>query len=354
MIKEYLASPKRFSKPDFNKIGTGTGVLRYAFGLYMGEKNTALKYYEDYREYGGADVTFVRNGIKIKEDSLAFEVATILKDAEWDIQQAEHDLRLIKGPNESYQKAFKLLTNNGTRVDFQTSYAAFYEVTIPGYSLSDLVHWDHEISNDELDRIALAYNNKKFDMMNIPQKLADKVDALGVDLEADSVEELIDDLFDKAIEYAIEEDLIPMSLNEEDLREIWYQKVRNDFHSINLLDNEFDEAIDDRYLDALKDLVDSNLIFENEMKYGDMYQLLAHAFVPDCKDGEDNVKGKKLASDFLSKELGYIGFIAESKFGDYKAQEKIVINESVADKMKLVEMGADMTDDFEDESDFDY
>lgn len=358
MLKQYLASPKRFKKADFSKIGSGTGELRYAFGMYMGEKNTALKYYEDYAGYGGADIQFIRNGAKITEGSPAFKMAKELYENDWDIDGVKKHIETFSAYTDADRKALKILTSNYEKIDFTTKYAAFYEVTIPNCDINDFKDWDSEISEEELNEIAVEFHNMKFDVHNIEPSLAKELIDLGVEFddEFESTDDLIERLFDEAYNYALEEDMVPSCVDEEELKVIWDQKVRNDNHATSLFDDEFDEAIDQKYLNALAKIVGSELYLEKEMTYGDAYMAVSHALNPNNPDVNANIEGKKKSSEFFSKNLNYLGFRAPSKFGDEGAMEIIVVCEDLASKLRLEELGADVVDErnLDDGIDYDY
>lgn len=332
-----MASPKRFEKIDFNMIGSGTGVLRYAFGCYMGEKNTAQKYYDDYDRYGGADKKFYRNGKEMTEGSLGYQMAEELFDERWDITKLKEYYE--KYPHMSNRlNALKLITDDFTRIDFQTEYAVMYEVKLPGYSKEDLYHWDCEMPDDKLNEIAFMYYNEKLDMESLSDEIIQKLDELEVYRDVDNAEELFDNLFDSAMEYACEEDTFSCHVDDDIIKEVWDQKVRGDNHYSHQYDHEFNEGIDSKFTDLLSEIIKGGISLEHEMTFGDAYHQLSHSLNSEYRDQDDNIEGKKLASKFLSEKMDYVGFIAESKFGDHGAQEIIIINEKVAKSLSLREL----------------
>lgn len=345
MIDAYMASPKRFDKIDFAMIGSGTGVLRYAYGAYMGEKNTALKYYEDYENYGAADKKYYKNKKEITVGSTAYVVAEDLADDRWKIENVKAYYE--KYDMNNHMKALKLLTDDFTKIDFDVEYAVMYEVKIPGYNPEDLFHWDAEMSDDQLNELAFKYYNEKIDVTKLSESICEKLDDLDMPLEMNNAEDLIDDLFDAAMEFACEEDTFSCHVDDEIIKEIWYQKMRGDNYTSHSYESEFDEGIDDKFTDLLSELVKGGICLEHNMSFGDAYHQLSHALNSEYKDPEKNIEGKKLASDFLSKKMNYVGFVADSRFGDRGAQEIIIINEKVASEIKLTELFLNDADEFE-------
>lgn len=333
MIEAYMASPKRFDKVDFDKVGSGTGVLRYAFGLYMGERETANKYFEDYENYGEADKRYFLNNKEIMPGSVAHDVAEFLASNRWKIDEAEEE---FEGSDKA-MKALKLLTDDFTKIDFDTKYAVLYKM-ISYKDMSILTDWDGDISSDELNELNFAFYNQHMKVEDVDPDIMQRLEDMEVVTDAEDMFTLIDNIFDRALEKAQEEDLICSSVDEDELRNIFYQKFRNDNSTMNTFDSEFDEAIDYDFIKIMEEITGNLLTLEDDLTYGDAYFQLCHALNPGVENIEKNIEGKRLASKFLSKEIGVTGYIADTKFGRDHAKEIIIIDEDFANEMRMEEI----------------
>lgn len=349
MIKSYMASPKRFKQVDFDMIGSGTGVHRYALGIYMGEKPTAMKYYNDYQNFSDADQKYYLDGKEIPEGSPGHEVADYLIQNRQDVAGAQEHFK----SNPAMTKALKLLTDDFTKIDFETEYAALYEAKLPHYDTSELLQWDKLAGEERIIEIGYALLNSKIDIEDINEDLQSKIEELDINENYDTVEGLMDSLYNAAYESADEQDIFPGYTDKDELKEVWDQYATGETNSSHNLEHDFYNYIEQKYihvLDKLKSMTVS-VQFNNEMTNGDVYCHLSSVLNPECENIEKNNLGKKRASEFLAKEFSVVGYVADTMFGRDNAQEIIITDEMVANSIKLTEI--DLRNDHDDDYDYD-
>lgn len=342
MIKAFTASPKKFDEMDFEHIGSGANVLRYAFGVHLGEKETAVHYLDTYRDYSEADQSFTLDGRLIGSDSPAQEVAEFL------VSTPDSDAAKEKFADNAFAlKAIDSLTDDDDGLLFQTQRGVLYEAAVPGIDQDDLPHWNDPVETYTLNRVAVAFYDRTLDLDALDKA---SLEALKVGTNHDDFESLMDDIFDQAFNQGLEEDLIELGVKDE-LREIFWTRVRGDSRTQSNYDDEFDEGIDDRYMNLVSGITGKKIDMEQEMTYGDIYDNLAHAFNPWEENIEKNTEGKRQVSAFLAEDIDIAGFRAPTIFGRHGADEIIITSERVASSIKLQEVNP--TDSYEAEEGYD-
>ncbi len=69
MINTFTASPKKINDIDMSKLGEGTGVTRYAAGMYFGGPSTVEHYLATYKTYNDTDKVFYKHGVEVPEEA---------------------------------------------------------------------------------------------------------------------------------------------------------------------------------------------------------------------------------------------------------------------------------------------
>lgn len=340
MIKAFTASPKKFNTFDFDKIGEGTGVLRYALGMYLGPKETADHYQETYQDYNGADLSFTLNSAPITHDSKAYEVAEFLTD------NPDKEIAKNNFSSDEYSlTAVNMLISDDNELLFEAKRGVLYEATIPHIDINDLKSWNATPDEDELNQIAGTFYQRQIVIAELDTA---PLEILGIDTDHDDFESLMDNIFDMAYEEGLENEKIDYSVNEDGLRDIFWRHVRGDSYSTSLLDDEFKDGIDQKYINLVNSITGNQIDISLDMSYGDIYDNLTHALNPLHENIETNITGKKYASNFFSKELNIDGFTAPAMFGNEGAEEIILINESLASEVILSEtVNTDLNQDYD-------
>lgn len=329
MITAYSASPVEIDKLDFEKIGSGAGVMRYAAGMYAGELETAKHYLESYKGYGLASRSFrmgANDEIHIEPDSLAYEITAALVDSDYDYEGVREK---YKGDDTAIAAVDYLEKVGGVTVD----YGVMHKIKIPHENMENIPSWNDELTPEKLDDIAMAFYKTQPD---IALRAKDVLNELDSNLIFEDLEGALDDIWEMAYNEGVEEDTIPFHIGEEELKEIWNAKLRNDNYSIFDLESEFNEGINPKYLEAIDKIFDHVLCIENEMTIGDAYSAVASAYEPDTQDPEKILTGKKMASNLFSGEEIDIQMVtAPTIFGCKDAHELIIMSEKLANSILI-------------------
>lgn len=325
MIHLWFASPKHFKKFDFSKVGSGTGIARHGDGMYLGTKEVALEYLQEYRGFNGADLVITRNGTEVK--GVARDVMTFLDRNRMDrAAAAEH----FAGD----AKALKLLDNPNLMKGVELEYGMLAEVKIPNYELSDFNHWDDAIDPEALDDIALKF----LDRVVPPEALsayAPQLEHLGVELPEDStISEVIDDLFDVAYDEAIENGDLGWSVDEDDMRECWMQIVRQDDYSDHDMAGDFHQSFPKEHLDLLRELCKDGMTLEkdSDLSYGSIYELTSNQIdiLRDKGRAPAGISAPELMTGF-----GIAGLRANALKANADTEELVIYSREVAESAKI-------------------
>ena len=101
-------------------------------------------------------------------------------------------------------------------------------------------------------------------------------------------------------------------------------------------DDEFNDGISSKYLDAAEKIVGGSVCLQNEMSIGDAYLAVTSAYEPEIADVDASIEGKKLASKLFSgKEIDIPMVVAPSKFGNYQAYELVLMSEELANSSRI-------------------
>ena len=329
VITAYCAAPVAIEKMDFDKVGSGTGVLRYAFGMYAGEVDTAQHYLDSYKGYGGASRSF-RMGhdgkTHIEADSLGYELAAALVSN-------NHDYDALREEYKNDDTAIMAIGHIEKAGGIVVDYGAMHKIKIPGVDIDDVKKWDDIMEPEDLDALAMAFYERQ---PEIASRAEDVLLSLDEDLIFENVEGALDDIWDMAYNNGIEEDLIPFHVDEDEIKKVWNARVRNDSYSMFDFQDEFDEGIDSKYLDAAKKIVGDVLCIQNEMTIGDAYLSITSSYDPDVHDVDMSVIGKKMASElFSSSEIDIPMVVAPTKFGNEKSYELIIMSEDLGNSSRI-------------------
>ena len=329
VITAYCAAPVAIEKMDFDKVGSGTGVLRYAFGMYAGEVDTAKHYLDSYKGYGGASRSFrmgQEGNIYIEADSLGYDLASALVEN-------KHDYDALREQHKGDETVLLALDHIEKAGGIVVDYGAMHKIKIPHVDIDDVKKWDDTLEPDDLDVIAMAFYQTQPDIVARAESVLAEFDE---DLEFEDVENTLDALWDMAYNEGLEEDEIPFHLDEDDLKCIWNARVRGDNYSMFDCDDEFNDGIASKYLDAAEKIVGGSVCLQNEMSIGDAYLAVTSAYEPEIADVDASIDGKKLASKLFSgKEIDIPMVVAPTKFGNYQAYELVIMSEDLANSSRI-------------------
>jgi hypothetical protein len=345
MITTYTSSPKPIEKADFKKIGTGTGISRYAHGMYFGEAPTAHYYLEQYQGYFEAAHSFKSNKIDIQEGSPAYDVAQIIIRNKFNRNDA---LASIDGQEKLVNAINVIWPIENDKPDLNFEFGALHKVKLFGVNEQDVPSWDDHLNIDMIRNYAEIVIDKIFTTKEIlgaihlddDLKGLELVSAL-LDIEKNNAEqkiikwiengeapELIQDLIDEE-----DDDLSPEEIAEsiifsleDDIESEWmdvaigngYGSTRTDSHEV------FDLIMDGYSAKALKSLVAShrvNFEIHDELSLGSFYDSLATTAPENCDE-------KAYASQFFSESLGISIVSAPAMYGIQGSIEYVVLSES--------------------------
>jgi len=327
MIKTTTASPVRISGYDPQKLGSGTGITRYAAGLYFGSPKVSGKYLDDYANYGDADNAITHKGMEVLPESNAFKVASLLIKNK---MNGELVLDLIKNEPELVQ-AFEVLTLDD-EYDFEYHKGIPYDVTLKGVSLENLPYWDDSAGPEFI----LLAGEELLEQLITPE-LIQSEDWGNLDMEIpESYVDMVESAFSEAESWCAENDM-ELSVDSDEIREIWDHYFLGDtLVNSNLYDDFYETLYNSPHFEAIQRIVDNKVDMNSEMTFGDLYISITHSLK---SPGESLDNAKKHSSEFLSKRLGVPGFKADNI--NFEEFELIVFDEVVLKDSSFVELTHD-------------
>lgn len=330
MITAYTAAPVKIHKMDFAKIGSGTGALRYTFGLYCGEAETAKHYLDQYN-----GTTFSDKSYRVRGSSLEIESGTISYKVCEALCDANQDYDLVRANFEDDESALSVIEYIEDAGGVDVQYGTLYKLEIPGHNIDSVNNWTDLMSIDLINEAAIKYHSVKPEAL---KNIVAAAETLGVELgeEKDDVSYILDCIFEAGFEYGSEEGDIGYSADIDDYKEVWDAMIRGDTYTDYDCEADFNDEYPQDYIATVKTALGNDFpSLEAEFTYEDVYCVLSSAFNPDVVDQLKNIQGKKVASDFFSKELGIELLVANSMYGRPGAKELLILSESLANEVKL-------------------
>jgi len=325
MIKRWTASPKKFDQFDIEKIGTGTGISRHGDGIYLGDKKLALEYLKEYDGFLGADLSIMYKGR---------EVSGAAKEALEYLARNRMDMDKAIAHFSGHDEHLKILQRPELLDQVEFHYGMLAEVTIPNVDIQDFKHWDDEVPEDELDGMAMIFLSEVGSGDRI-EECRSELEELGIDIEGiESLDEVIDELFDLAYEEALESGDLSFSIDEEDMRECWNRILRRDEYSTNDFEDEFSESFPKQHLSVLRALCKDGLTLEKEssLTYGNLYELTSQ-HLDDLKEKGRAISG--ITTPLLMTKFGVSGLRAPAIKADADTEELVIYSQELITSAKI-------------------
>jgi hypothetical protein len=307
------------------RIGQGTGITRFASGMYFGGPSTVEHYLNDYKHLNAAEKRFYHKGVEINSQSPAYPVMQHLATHRFDYNEA---LAHFEG-NEKALSALKVISpDEGKSFDFEVESGVCHEVKLPGVDDADMLRWNAEMDHGMIMDIAYKLANKLVNHDSLSSYPYDELEVT----PADDFDELADNAFDAALEVAMEDGDLGWSCDDEALRELWRCRLMGDSVFDNHMEDDFSYLESTPQWKAINNVLNGKIDVHEEMTNGDVYEAVAHALSQEITSEDSDMKGKILASEFLSKKMGIAGFKCESVYGLEGSMEYVVIDENILNR----------------------
>ncbi|MBE8232954.1 MAG: hypothetical protein HAW67_04405 [Endozoicomonadaceae bacterium] len=309
----YFASPKQITSLNLDSVGSGTGILRHGFGVYVANQDTAQHYFDEYKHYNGADLRFFNNKIEIQQGTPAYEMALKLADHNFDVDTVAEGL-----DNRLDQLILQSLVNVDNEPKIESVRAYLYEIN--ERSLPTLNDWEDIVSTDFIDKATMLFYQNSIDFKAIDTS---EFENLGVDtwgVENNDFRQLCEDIFEAAYDQ-FESDY-------DHLLGEWFCQIRG-YDSYSQHYDDLFEAVDVKYFRLINSITGSVVSLPNDISFGDLYQHFSYCFNPDEDQIAKNNKGMKLASKFFESKLSIEGLTAPAFHSEKNAKETVLFSQKL-------------------------
>lgn len=327
MIKTYTASPVEIKEINMENSGKGTGVNRYASGMYFGSPKTVDYYLDGYKKYNGSDVSYYSGEMEISEGSPGYRAVKELYKNNMSYEETKEVLK----DDEQGLIALDVLMDKG---DLFIEKGVLYSVELRNINPDDLKVWD-SIADDHfiLNAGEIFYSN----LLSEKDFKDTDWEALGFYVDPEDYEDLVELSFKAALEW-LESEGECCNENEDDLKEVWsHYIIGDDCFSNNTSDFFYSSLANSPQMDAIKRITKDLLSLESGTSYGDVYIEISHSLDPLSDPQNDSIR-KSLASKFFVEKLKISGFVGESMQGELGSIEYIIIDEDILNSAKFEKM----------------
>ena len=332
MIKAYTASPFEIKSIDSQKSRVGSGVSRYAEGMYFGDATTANYYLNNYKDYTDAHTKYEYKGTEILPGAKILPAIKALDRAGFDLDKA---IASLDGDPES-QNHLRLLDEQSElslQKEITFSRGVVYDVSLRDVDINDLRKWDDTPGKEVILELAFSmaerlrkrgvFNQLDFDNLEISN-----------DYDAESI---IDTIYENIQHEAYENGMD--NTDREELKEVFLFRLFGDY---NISSNWHDDAAELEETEAFRNLEKLNLSaffpINSEMTYGDLYAVLTSSVSDLDKMDYELIESRRMASEIMSKELNIPGFLCEAMRGFDDSMEIVIIDESLLKNSKFNEL----------------
>lgn len=320
MIKTYTASPTRITRDsiDMNRLGEGSGVQRYAAGLYFGRPSTVGHYLEQYKKTTFCDAKIVCNGVEVNPSTPAYKILQYLI-RKGDKASVDDAYIHFKDQPDVEKEAIDFIIG-GEDIDYTAEFGICHEVKLKGINESDLLDWDDVPTQETLTDWAYTITDE---LGFLSEKLKNlETDELDISLTGNLREDIVT-IFD-AVHLDASENKFDHYVDETALFELFEAKTFNN-SSYNEQEIDAYNILEDNYpiINKLHNITHQYVNLDNTMTHGDFYECALSLF------SEDEKEAKIKASDFFSKKLYIPGFSCKSMYGNEGSREFVIMDEQI-------------------------
>lgn len=335
--KLYFAAPESFEKIDFDKIGSGQGVARNGYGIYMGEFHLAKHYLDSYEHYSKTTNTYItKNGRIIPNNT---KVGQIIEEIE-----SKYRLEHNSSPNPSWvidQIEEELNSDSISPLEIKAYRGVMYEVDVSAISTCE--SGDIVTDDDMFSIIDEYYNrtpsgNRILEELNKMTSISSHDEDVDFELvmEAETPSEAIDDISSQLYEYlmsAYDEDMIDLDnyyeIDDENVKKYIYKKLCDDYYSFNEIDASIEKALEPEFLEKLNSIKSEHFKLEfSDLTVQSCYDLL-------CSAIESEGLKPSVAGDIFTAATGKEGYYCENNMAEEKSFELVVFNKEKAEALNI-------------------